>query len=190
MNIKNLFGSLSYQDAINIFSLLKSSDFNSLKNPNIERPTYYTENIIYRQNKVVKLIKTYYYRTLDDMDYIFKNLLESKSVLNSLIFNYNNFAKELNYLLKIYQEKYDDSEIINELEIIRILVLNYYCLNKICNYLNKYYNTNLKIVTTYLDEFTIQNRKLIDFVVNYYNKDNIDIGRLSKIFYTQLLNMN
>lgn len=182
MNIKIFFGLIN--DALKILSLLKSSDFDSLMNTNIVRPSYYTENIIYRQNHTVKLIKKYYYYTLSNLNNII--IEESKTKVNELIFNYNNFAKELNFLLKIYQEKYDDSEIINELKIMRILVLNYYCLNKICKYLDKFYNTNIKIETTYLDEFTIQNRKLIDYVVDYYYEIDNANSELAKKFYTQL----
>ena len=103
--------------------------------------------------------------------------------------NFNSFGTELDYIIKIFDEYYEDQDIETQLQVIRTAVLNYYCLKKICKYLSTFYNSNIELKPTTLDNFIINSDSLIHNVVNYYSTINNSLSKVAKDFYKNFLNI-
>lgn len=189
MNIKNIFGDIPSKTVIEIFMMLRSRDFDLLINRNIERPIYYSENIIYNQNAKAKLLKRYYKRCIKDLDNLLSNAEKANEFINYFLLNFNSFGTELDYIIKIFDEYYEDQDIETQLQVIRTAVLNYYCLKKFCKYILTFYNSNIELKPTTLDNFIMNSESLIHNVVNYYSSINKSLSIVAKDFYKTFLNI-
>jgi hypothetical protein len=183
MNIKNVL-QVNPIDIIKLLSLITKNHFKLLYNNNIQRPTFYTENIIYSQNRVAKKIYKSYYKLIENIKELFIN--NTYTQFSYYLFNFDEFTKNLDFYIKIMDEYYQEEDIQIQLQIVRNLVLNYYCIKKITSILIKYFNSTHIPIPSLLDNYSSTD-SLINNVVEYYNQDNRKNGEFVKMMYQKII---